>query len=64
MNAHEDTAKDTAKEPLGRSLSFFLTGLVVGLLLAAFGFAGFLRWQKNAEHDASATGARRGNGWF
>jgi tripartite ATP-independent transporter DctP family solute receptor len=40
----------------GRSLSFFLTGLVLGVLVATIGFGIFLRWQKNAQRDLAMDG--------
>jgi tripartite ATP-independent transporter DctP family solute receptor len=40
----------------GRSLSFFLAGLVLGVLLATVGFGVFLRWQKTAARDEVLAG--------
>ncbi|MCB1057443.1 MAG: TRAP transporter substrate-binding protein [Acidobacteria bacterium] len=36
----------------GRALSFFLAGLVLGVLLATVGFGIFVRWQKTTERNA------------
>lgn len=45
MDDHENTGNGR----VGRSLSFFLVGLTVGVLLATAGFGAFLRWQKHGE---------------
>jgi len=45
----------------GRSLSFFVSGLVVGVLLATVGFGLFLRWQRAAERRAAVAGSATGS---
>ncbi len=40
----------------GRSLSFFVSGLMLGVLLATVGFGVFLRWQNTAARDAVVAG--------
>lgn len=44
----------------GRSLSFFLSGLMIGVLFATVGFGLFLRLQKNAERNAVVSGGGAG----
>jgi tripartite ATP-independent transporter DctP family solute receptor len=39
-----------------RSLSFFMAGLMLGVLLSTVGFGVFLRWQKRAERSAAMAG--------
>jgi tripartite ATP-independent transporter DctP family solute receptor len=55
-----DTLENTRDGRLGWSLSFFLSGLMVGVLLSTVGFGLFLRSQKTAERNAVLAGA--GNG--
>lgn len=51
-----DHTEGTGNTQRGRSLSFFVSGLMVGALLATVGFGWFLRWQSAAAHDAVMAG--------
>ena len=53
MKDHEFT---TEKSQGTRSLSFFMAGLLIGVLLATVGFSVFLRWQKKAQQNAILAG--------
>jgi len=55
-----DTHETTENRKDRRSLSFFVSGLMVGVLLATVGFGLFLRHQKNAERNAVVTGGGSG----
>ncbi len=52
-----DTLENTRTGRLGWSLSFFVSGLMVGVLLSTVGFGLFLRSQKTAERNAVLAGA-------
>ncbi len=52
MENHDDTGSKQG----GRSLSFFMSGLMLGILLATVGFGLFLRSQKTAERNAVLAG--------
>jgi len=52
--------RHTGNGQRGRSLSFFVSGLMLGVLLATVGFGLFLRWQKAAAQKAVLAGEGRG----
>lgn len=50
------TRETAGREGTWRALSLFLGGLLVGVLIATFGFAWFLRQAKSADRDGSTAG--------
>lgn len=62
MDNHENTDTKESK----RSLSFFASGLMLGVLLSTVGFGLFLRSQKTQSETRSwpEAGAGHSNGWF
>lgn len=53
MDNHEQAGDNAGR----RSPSFFVAGLLLGVLLSTVGFGVFLRWQKNAARSAILTGS-------